>query len=607
MSTATKTVIYQLVVRYFGNLNTTNQRDGTIGVNGCGRFADINDAAVPAIKELGATHIWLTGCLRQATLTAYPAQGLPADDPDVVKGIAGSFYAVRDYFDVCPDYSLIPAQRMTEFDVLVGRIHQAGMKVLIDLVPNHVARGYQSVVKPGLDFGVGDDQSRFFARDNSFFYLVNPPNQSLQLSRPSHWNPPGYAFDGKFPPEDGSPGHVPKASGDNCTAASPTKDNWYETVKLNYGFNFADGTGDYAPRPRTWDCVDTILAYWQAKGVDGFRCDMAHLVPRQAWEYLIKNARSPGRDPGCFFLAEAYPTSDRGYPITNLNDLIAAGFDAVYHSDAYNALKRIYQGLGSQDDYNWQITPLSSAERSCRLAYLENHDERRVASPIVSHRSDGSNASPGDSGFGSPDAGYQLAPLHFLFGNGPVLLFNGQEVGEPGAGIEGFSTDDGRTTAFDYWCMPEFVKWVNGHAYDGGGLSPAQTALRQYYADVIALCQDPSVRGDGYWGLKYFNRSSQFPDCADEIYTFARFQDHSGRLLVVAVNFHANSGVQGRVRIPQPLAQVAGLPNNVTVRLLLDRAGAKNDTVAQQTSGNLTTDGFLVTIPHQTCHVYAIA
>ena len=318
MTTATKPVIYQLAVRYFSNINRTNQRDGTLAINGCGCFADINAVALKAIKDLGATHVWLVGCLRQATLTDYTALGMPADDTDVVKGIAGSFYAVRDYFDVCPDYALNPADRMTEFEALVGRIHQAGMKVLIDLVPNHVARGYHSIVKPQLDLGVGDDQTKFFAPDNSFFYLVNPPNQALQLSRPSYWNPSGYAFDGKFPPEDGSPGHVPKASGDNCATASPSKDNWYETVKLNYGFNFTDGTGDYTPRPRTWDFIATVLAYWQAKGVDGFRCDMAYLVPREAWEYLIKNARGPGRDPDCFFLAEAYPTSDRGYPITYL-------------------------------------------------------------------------------------------------------------------------------------------------------------------------------------------------------------------------------------------------------------------------------------------------
>jgi glycosidase len=597
MATGVKPVIYQLVVRYFGNTNTTNRPNGTRAVNGCGRFADITAGALASLKAFGATHLWLTGCLRQATLTDYSALGMPPDEPDVVKGIAGSLYAVRDYFDVCPDYATNPATRMAEFEALVQRIHQAGMKVLIDFVPNHVARGYHSVVHPQLDFGLGDDQTAFFARDNHFFYL---PGTHLTLRHPSGWAPPGVVFTGKFPPEDGSPGHTPKVTGDNCASATPGEGNWYETVKLNYGFNFQNGVKDFTPRPRTWDLVDQILAYWQGKGVDGFRCDMAYYVPLEAWAYLIAKARSASRDPDCLFLAEAYPGGGSDIPVHDLDDLIAAGFTAFYHSDAYNALKRIYQGKGPQDGYDATITPLSPRQRDSRLGYLENHDERRIASAVEPGKGQGG------SGFGSPEAGYQLAPLQLLFGRGPVLIFNGQEVGEPGAGAEGFSSDDGKTTAFDYWCMPELAKWVNGHAFDGGGLSPAQKGLRNYYAALLALCQDPAVRGDGYWGLKYFNRSSQFRACPDDLYTFARFQGGSGRLLVVAANFRPNGDVTGHVGAPQALAAAAGLAANVTVRLILDRTGAVNVTVAQQTRQSLTDNGFLVSVPNQTAHVYVI-
>ena len=213
MTTALKPVIYQLVVRYFGNTNATNQRNGTLAINGCGRFADITASALASLKALGITHVWLTGCLRHATLTDYSALDMPADNPNVVKGIAGSLYAVRDYFDVCPDYATTPQNRMAEFEALVTRVHEAGMKVLIDFVPNHVARGYHSVIRPGQDFGVGDDQSKFFARDNHFFYL---PGTQLTLTHDPNWNPPGIVFNGRFPPEDGSPGHTPKVTGDNC-------------------------------------------------------------------------------------------------------------------------------------------------------------------------------------------------------------------------------------------------------------------------------------------------------------------------------------------------------------------------------------------------------
>lgn len=595
---AVKPVIYQLVVRYFGNTNTTNQRDGTLAVNGCGRFTDVNEAALASLRSLGVTHVWLAGCLRQATLTAYPNLGLPADDPDVVKGIAGSFYAVRDYFDVCPDYAHEPEQRMAEFEALVARVHEAGMAVITDFVPNHVARGYHSVARPETDFGAGDDSGKFFDRDNHFFYLTVPPGQGLRLSRPLHWNPPGYVFDGRYAPEDGGPGRVARVSGDNCDTAMPGVANWYETVKLNYGFNFVSGSAEYHPRPRTWESMDHILAFWQAKHIDGFRCDMAHMVPRPAWEYLMGNARK--RHPACLFLAEAYPTSDPRYPVTDLDELIAAGFDAYYHSDAYRTLKRVYQGMGSLDDYDRQVTALTDHQRANRLGYLENHDECRLASPIVAQGSDA------ESGFGSEDAGRQLGPLQFLFGPGPVLVYNGQEVGELGAGHEGFSADDGRTTFFDYWCMPEFAKWVNGHAYDGGRLSSSRSDLRHFYSGLLELCQDPAVRADGYWGLRYLNRPERFADCPADLHTFARFEPGSGRLLVVVANFRPGTAAQGAIRIPPELADRANLLPHVDVRLLLDRTGIQELWITQQSRPSLASDGFPVAIPEQSCHVFVL-
>jgi glycosidase len=592
---ALKPVIYQLVVRYFGNLNTTNQRNGSLAGNGCGRFADVSAVALARLRELGATHLWLTGCLRQATLTDYSALGLPPDDPDVVKGIAGSFYAIRDYFDVCPDYATEPRRRLAEFEDLVGRAHAAGLKVIVDFVPNHVARGYHSVVRPELDFGTGDDASRFFARDNHFYYLVGT---QLRLSHPSGWDPPGAVFDGRFPPEDAGPGRTPKATGSNCARSDPPEGEWYETVKLNYGFNFLDGTRDLTPQPRTWALMDQILAYWQAKGVDGFRCDMAHYVPREAWDYLVPAARQ--RDPACYFLAEAYPSAERAIPISNLDDLLAAGFDAFYHSDAYNALKRIYQGAGSLDDYDQTLTPLTAAQRDRRLAYLENHDERRIPSAVESGRG------PGDSGFGSADAGYQLAPLQYLYGRGPVLFFNGQEVGEAGRGATGFASAEGRSTAFDYGSMPEFAKWVHGHAYDGGSLAESQKSLRSYYGALLALCQDPAVCAGYYWGLRYHNRPSRFADCPDELYTFGRFQEGSGRLLVIVANFRGGADSSGQVRIPSDLAELVNLPAQLTVRLILDRQGAQNIPIGALTREALLGRGFTAAVPNQTAHVYAI-
>ena len=597
-----KPVIYQLVVRYFGNAAGDNVRDGTIDQNGCGKFDDITSKAITELRALGVTHIWLTGVPRQATLTDRSDIGLPADPADVVKGRAGSFYAVRDYGDVCADYATNPAQRMAEFRALVSRIHAAGLKVLIDWVPNHVSRSYSSAT-PGLDFGAGDDQTQFFDPRNNFYYLVEPPARALALTKPAHWNPPGVSFSGRFAPEDGSAGHTAKATGGDdysrVTDTNVPEQLWYETIKLNYGYNFADGTTHYEPRPSTWDKVDAVLAFWQSQGVDGFRCDFAHYVPAEAWAYVIGQARR--RDADAFFMAEAYPFSGSRDPVQSEEQLFGAGFDAVYHYRSYNALKRLYQGA-ELDEYEREMGSLSDAQRPRFVEYLENHDERRIPSPIVT------GAGTGDSGFGSASASYQLAPLQLLYSQGPVLLLNGQEVGEPGAGASGFAGDNGRTTFFDYWRMPRFAEWVNGHAYDGGGLDAAGQALRRFYADLLALCQDPSICGASYWGLRYNNRSWSAPGCSDWLYAFARYQPGSGRLAAVVANFDPNAATTASVRLPAELAASAGLraSGDLQVRLVLDEGGKRTAAGVATTASALVGGGFRASVSRQACNVYVI-
>jgi hypothetical protein len=234
------------------------------------------------------------------------------------------------------------------------------------------------------------------------------------------------------------------------------------------------------------------------------------------------------------------------------------------------------------------------------VVYIENHDERRVASPIVTGQG------PGASGFGSAEAGYQLAPLPLLAGNGPAMILNGQEVGEPGAGSEGFGGEDGRTTIYDYWAMPEFAKWVNGHAYDGADLSPSQKALRRFYGDLLRLCQHASVRGDSYWSLRYFNHPDRFADCPSGLYSFARFQSSSGQALVVATNFSPGSGIDSRLRIPRELSAAVHFPQNVIIELVLNREGATSAVVGTVAPDELESSGFRISIPNQTSQVYLL-
>lgn len=579
-------VIYQLVVRHFGNTNQTRATNGSLAENGVGKFADIDEVAIAALVEFGVTDVWLTGVLRQATLTNYNGYGMPADDPDTVKGRAGSFYAIRDYYDVSPDYAMDPTLRLEEFDALVTRLHAVDLRVMIDLVPNHVARGYGSVVVPDTDFGASDNQAVFFAPDNNFFYLDGAP---LILSRPGYYNPPGFTFDGAFAPENGTPGNLAKVTGNNQTSTSPGATDWYETVKLNWGFDFANNVSDYDPIPDTWLKMDAIVAYWQDRGVDGFRCDFAHYVPNQAWTWLIDQARS--RDPNVYFVAEAYE---------DLDGLLAAGFDAVYYDAGYDALKQIYQGSGSQAQYSAVMGLLDDPERPKYLQYLENHDERRMASPVVA------NGGADDSGFGGKNAGYQLAPLAYLYGAGPILVYNGQEVGEPGSGVEGFGQEDGRTTIFDYWSLPELSKWVNGGAFDGGLLAADQVALRGFYADLLALTQDVSAKGAGYWGLEYHNNPANFGDCPDGFYSFARFEPASGRALVVVANFTPGQSASGQIRLPQDLVDAIGLAGDLSIRKVLDESGAVDQLVGMVTSAALVSSGFTVDLPDQRAHVFVV-
>jgi glycosidase len=392
-----------------------------------------------------------------------------------------------------------------------------------------------------------------------------------------------------FAPEDGTPGNTPKVTGNNQATATPSATDWYETIKLNYGYDFANDEGFYDPIPDTWTKVDAIIAYWQERGVDGFRADFAHFVPNPAWTWIIDQARA--RDPEVYFIAEAY---------ADLDGLLAAGFDAVYYDAGYDSLKRIYQGTGSQAAYADTMFALDDDQRPRYAQYLENHDERRVASPVV--QSD----NPDDSGFGSKEAGYQLAPVAYLYGNGPVLVYNGQEVGESGAGVEGFGQEDGRTSIFDYWSLEELSKWVNEGAFDGGLLDADQIALRSFYADLLALSQDPSAMGAAYWGLEYFNNTAMFADCPDGLYSFARFEPGSARVLVVVANFTPFAGASGNIRLPQDLVDAVGLSGDVSVTKVLDASGAVSELVDMSSASALVSDGFAVDIPDQRSHVFII-
>ena len=544
--------IYQLLPRLFGNSNETRRPNGLLAENGVGKFADINDAALKSLRdELHITHLWLTGIHAQATATDYSAIGKPADYPAILKGLAGSPYAIKDYGDVCPDYALEPGQRMQEFKKLLAQVHAHGLRVIIDFVANHVARSHRSAV---VNLGATDDRTQFFSPMNHFFWLQpDSPGGGPPLRLPGGGG-------GSFPPEK----EHGRVSGNNACTWSPSRDDWYETAKLNYGYDFTTGRREYPhgehrdlPIPDTWVKMDAVLAHWQTLGVDGFRCDMAHMVPPEFWDWAVPRAKK--RQAHVYFLAEAYDNDpmkvDAGTP-TGANvmlNLLQAGFDAVYDDPAYKTLKRIYDGPAWANDLDDTVASQDPRIFQGSLRYAENHDEVRLAS----------RGNWGGIGMG---VGRAVSGVLFGISRGPVLIYSGQEVGEPADGAEGFSGDNGRTTIFDYWSMPEFAKWVNGHRYDGGRLSPEQKSLRSFYGRLLRLAGEPAFREGEFFPLNPTNihnpnygRIPDEPASGHWLYSYARADKLSSRPFLVVVNLHpAKTFENVRIDFSPPVAEIFG-------------------------------------------------
>jgi glycosidase len=605
--------IYQLFVRLFGNTNETRKPDGTIDENGVGKFNDINDAALSSFREMGFTHIWLTGVLQQATGTDYSSIGQPADDPDLLKGMAGSPYAIKDYFDVCPDYAEQPAQRLEEFKALLDRIHKHGMKALIDFVPNHVARSHNSDVRPELNFGskgnggAGDDISIFFSPQNNFFYL-QPDGNGPPLLLPT-WKEgqpvsptcklPEIKCDGLFDGEI----KFGRVTGNNVVSWTPAIYDWYETAKLNYGFDFTDPTKSRREYPNantpekvvpdTWNKMDRVLEHWQALGIDGFRCDMAHMVPPEFWKWII--ARAQARHVDVVFVGEAYDNDPMKVPgvdpvISKLHDgrsnvmfdLLDAGFSGVYDDPTYRAIKKIYEGPGWANDIDDARLDDFIFENSLR--YAENHDEVRVA------------AQSQWGGLGM-EVGVPVSAILFGLSRGPIMLYNGQEVGEPGEASEGFGGNDARTSIFDYWSMPEFAKWVNGHKYDGGRLSTEQKQLRAFYSRLLNVLGEPAFRDGVCISLNAANcdnpnygRLSNEQPSGHWLYSFLRHD--SNQTFLVVVNLNPWESLRNvRIVLPFPAAQSIALSEqapdtkiSLKNRLAFERTPYLETTVSEATS-----------------------
>jgi len=518
-TTSDKLIIYQIFTRLFGNQNTTNKPWGTVHENGVGKFNDITDKALQEIKKFGASHVWYTGVIEHATMTDYSAYGIRKDHPAVVKGRAGSPYAVKDYYDVDPDMAVDVPSRMAEFEALVKRSHDNGLKVLIDFVPNHVARQYYSDAKPDgvVDMGQNDDVTKAFDPANNFYYL---PGQTFEV-------PNGITIlDAPGEPYHESPA---KATGNDVFKAEPDINDWYETIKLNYGVDYQQGRQlHFDPIPSTWTKMRDILLFWAGKGVDGFRCDMAEMVPVEFWGWAIPQVKAAR--PGIVFIAEIYnPQQYRNYIFTGKFDYL---YDKV---GLYDAVRRLMEGRGTTEDITKVWQEESGDVANHMLRFLENHDEQRIASRFFAS---------------NPWTAVPAMTLSATLHHGPLMIYFGQEVGVNPTQSEGFQGEDGRTTIFDYWGIPEYQAWINGGQFDGGKLTADQKNLRQFYQQLNHLVNtSEAIQTGAFYDLQYVNDNGQSAGY-DQHRLYSYLRHTNNQKLLIVCNFDRDKAVKTTVRIP---------------------------------------------------------
>ena len=518
-----KEVVYQVFTRLFGNKNTTNKPWGTIEENGVGKFNDFTIKALSEIKDLGVTYIWYTGVPHHALIRDYTAIGISNDDPEVVKGRAGSPYAVKDYYNVNPDLAVDPANRLAEFEDLIARTHNAGMKVIIDIVPNHIARKYEGRNNPkGVkDFGEDDDRSVEYKRDNNFYYIPNASFEIPDTAKPLNGesNP---LIDGKF---EENPA---KWTGNGSRMAKPDKNDWYETVKVNYGVR-PDGFKDFPQLPEgfyskssqehynfwkdkdvpnSWIKFRDIALYWTAKGVDGFRYDMAEMVPVEFWSYM--NSSIKMKNPKAFLLAEVYnPGEYRNYIHLGKMDYL---YDKV---ETYDKLKDVIQGKSLPDGLSDIQNGMADIEHNM-LQFLDNHDEQRLASSEFA---------------GSPEKGKPLMVVSTTISSSPTMIYFGQEVGEAANENAGFGTHS-RTSIFDYIGVPNHQRWMNNGKFDGGQLSQQEKELRDFYKRLLNFSTKSSALMGAFQEIQNINRQNT-AGFDSGIYAFTRWSQ-TEKLIIVS-------------------------------------------------------------------------
>jgi len=523
-----KPVIYQIFPRIFTNTESNCIPDGTLEENGSGHLEDYTPTLLGAIRNLGATHIWFTGIIEHATKEAFPSAGIPADNPNIVKGIAGSPYAIKDYYDVDPALTKDPRDRMSEFEKLVARAHEADLGVIIDFVPNHTARRYHSDVAPkGVhDFGADDNINMCFDPNNNYYYITNQqfaPSFSLSAEGDTTYV--------EFPA---------KATGNDCFTAFCSKFDWYETVKLNYGHDYGNNSDHFEPIPDTWFKMRDILLFWASKGIDGFRCDMVFMVPMPFWHWVIPIVKA--KHPDIKFIGEIYDVG-----------LYRPFLDYCHFDYLYDKVN-LYDTLVGIERYNVSAAKITGCWQTVdgigdkMLNFIENHDEVRFASREFAD--DATRAIP------------HMA-VSALMSKGAVMIYYGQELGEPAHDNEGYAGDNNRSTIFDFWSYDTMRRWYNHGRCDGALLHTQEKWLRSFYSRLLNLCNsNAAIREGGFYDLMYVNlQNPRF----NPHNNFAFLRHTEDEIILVAVNF-GREATSMSINIPDHAFDFVGIPDNIPAR-----------------------------------------
>ncbi len=541
-----KIVVYQVFTRLFGNTNSTNKPWGTIEENGVGKFNNFTDKALSEIKDLGVTHIWYTGVPHHDVIRDYTKFGISNDDPDVVKGRAGSPYAVKDYYNVNPDLAVNIENRLQEFEALINRSHKNDLKVLIDIVPNHVARNYESLSNPPgtKDFGVDDNKLVEYDVNNNFYYV---PKKAFEV--PDFLNDYAPLGGEKHPLSDREFDENPaKWTGNGSRSPKPSFYDWYETVKVNYGIS-PEGKKDFDELPvgfenedykkhfafwqdktvpNSWVKFRDIALYWTAKGVDGFRYDMAEMVPVEFWSFM--NSAIKMKNPHSFLLAEVYnPKMYRDYIQKGKMDYL---YDKV---QLYDTIKNVMQGRG----LTGHIPPIQEDLKDIEhhmLHFLENHDEQRIASPEF---------------VGNANKAKPAMVVSATISTAPTMIYFGQEFGEDGSENAGFGAPS-RTSIFDYVAVPALQRWENNNKFDGGQSTKEELVLRDFYKRLLNFTITSDALMGAYQDIHQFNREHTVW-YNEKVLSFVRWSDEE-QLLIIS-NFSSENSYGFDLGLPQNIIE----------------------------------------------------